>query len=164
MSIRGLVLTVAMTALCSSAASAQTALAQGSRPLVGPNVEYASNSLDFGIGAQFAYPIVNRFDIYPSFNYYFPGNSVHVWTLSGDVRYWPDIKMKNPGLYAGAGLNYTHTSVSVGGLSASSSDVGLNLFGGWDFKQVSWRPFAQLRIVVGNADRVEIGGGVNFKL
>jgi hypothetical protein len=168
MSIRHLLLTAAATALCSSAAAAQGAKAQGDRPLVGPNVEYASNSLDIGIGAQFAYPIVNRFDIYPSFNYYFPGNSVHVWSLSGDVRYWPDIKMKNAGLYAGAGLNYTHSSVSTtilgNKVSASSSDVGLNLFGGWDFKQVSWRPFAQLRIVVGNADRVEIGGGVNFKL
>jgi hypothetical protein len=29
---------------------------------------------------------------------------------------------------------------------------------------VSWRPFAQLRVVIGNADRIEFGGGVNFKL
>jgi hypothetical protein len=76
--------------------------------------------------------------------------------------------MKDPGLYFGAGLNYSHTSVNVTVLgqkvSGSSGDVGLGLFGGWMFKQVSFLPHAQVRVVVGNADRVEFGGGVNFKL
>jgi hypothetical protein len=139
--------------------------AQGDRPEVGPTAGFATNDLDFFIGAQFAYPIANRFDIYPSFDYYFPGNSVHVWTLNGDVRYWPKLNIRNSGLYAGAGLNYTHTSVDLGPLgSASSSDAGLGLFGGWEFKTSNIHPFGQLKIVIGNADRVEFGGGVNFRL
>jgi len=139
--------------------------AQGDRPLLGPHAEFATNDLDFGIGAQFSYPVADRFDIYPTFDYYFPGNSVHVWTLDGSVRYWPKLNMKNPGLYAGAGLNWTHTSFNPPGPgSVSSSDVGLSLLGGWMFKQVSLLPFAQIRAVIGDADRVEFGGGISFKL
>ena len=147
-----------------AAPAASAGFAQGNRPEVGPQLGFATNDLDFFLGAQFSYPIANRFDIYPSFDYYFPGNSVHVWTLNGDVRYWPKINVRNAGLYAGAGLNYTHSSVSVLGISASSSDAGLGLFGGWEFKASNIHPFGQIKVVIGNADRVEFGGGVNFRL
>lgn len=164
------VLAAAMAAtLLSAALSAQSkpvaGFAQGNTPLVGPQIGVGTNSLNFFIGAQFAYPVANRFDFYPSFQYYFPGNNFHVWTLEGAARYWPKINAPNAGLYVGAGLNYTHTSLDVGPLgSVSNSDAGLSLFGGWDFKQVSFRPFAQIRIVVGNDDRVDFGGGINFRL
>jgi opacity protein-like surface antigen len=167
--LRRMMLAVVATVLVSSAAAAQAGRKeQGDRPLLGPHAEFATNDLDFGIGAQFSYPVANRFDIYPTFDYYFPGNSVHVWTLDGTVRYWPKLNMKNPGLYVGAGLNFTHTSVNTTVLgvkvSGSSDDVGLGLVGGWVFKQVSLLPFGQIRIVIGDADRVEFGGGINFKL
>lgn len=139
--------------------------------MLGPQLGFATNNLDFFIGAQFSYPVANQFDIYPSFDYYFPSNnygafgvSVTVWALNLEGRYWPKLNTPNSGLYVGGGLNYTHVSVSAGGIGGSSSDAGLGLLGGWDFKAVSWRPFAQLHIVLGNADRIEFGGGVNFKL
>jgi hypothetical protein len=162
-----LLLAVLATTLLSTPAFAQRRTAtmgkaQGDRPEVGPQAGFATNDLDFFIGAQFSYPIANRFDIYPSFDYYFPGNSVHVWTLNGDVRYWPKLNLRDSGLYAGAGLNYTHTSVS--NIPGSSSDAGLGLFGGWEFRSSNLHPFGQLKIVIGNADRVEFGGGVNFRL
>lgn len=159
--IRRLMLAAVATALTATAASAQARKEQGDRPLFGPHAEFATNDLDFGIGAQFSYPVANRIDVMPTFDYYFPGNSVHVWTLDGTVRYWPKLNVKNNGLYAGAGLNYTHVSVKNFG---SDGNVGLSLTGGWMFKQISWLPFAQIRAVIGDADRVEFGGGVNFKL
>ena len=149
-------LLVALASLLLSTA----AVAQRKQMLLGPQIGLATNNLDLFIGAQFSYPVAPQFDFYPSFDIYFPGNSVTVWALNGDVRYWPKLNTPNPGLYVGAGLNYTHFSVS----GFSNSEVGLGLLGGWDFKAVSWRPFVQLRFVVGNADRVEFGGGVNFKL
>lgn len=164
-----LVAALAVT-LCASVLSAQSkgGFAQGSDPKIGPEIGVGTNSLDFMVGADFAYPVANRFDIYPSFQYYFPGNSVHVWTLEGAVRYWPKLNIKNSGLYAGAGLNYTHSSASVttplGTFSSSSSDAGLSLFGGWEFKMQNFFPFGQIRVVVGNADRVDFMGGVNFRL
>ncbi len=154
-------LLVALASLLLSTA----AVAQRKQMLLGPQLGFATNDLDLFLGAQFSYPVASRFDFYPSFDIYFPGNNVTAWALNGDVRYWPRINTPNPGLYVGAGLNYSHASVDLGPFgSASSSEVGLGLLGGWDFKAVSWRPFVQLRVVVGNADRVEFGGGVNFKL
>ncbi len=137
-----------------------TAVAQRKEMLLGPQIGLATRNLDLFLGAQFSYPVAPQFDFYPSFDIYFPGNSVSVWALNGDLRYWPRLNTPNAGLYVGGGLNYTHFSVS----GFSNSEIGLGLLGGWDFKAVSWRPFAQLRIVIGNADRIEFGGGVNFKL
>lgn len=140
--------------------------AQNVRPLLGPQVGFATNDFDAYLGAQIAFEVAPRFDIYPSFNVYFPGNNVTAWALSGEVRYRPPLNTPNAGLYVGGGLNYTHASVDLGPTfgSVSSSDTGLGLLGGWDFKAVNWRPFVQLRIVIGDADRVDFGGGVNFRI
>jgi hypothetical protein len=168
---RTLLVVIAGFVLASTAAAQQKTLApqQSERPLLGPQLGVATNSYDVFIGAQFAYPVAKQFDIYPSFDYYFPssgfGTNVTVWALNADVRYWPKLNMANSGLYVGAGLNYTHVSVSVSGIgSGSGSETGLGLLGGWDFKAVGWRPFGQIRFVLGNADRIEFGGGINFKL
>jgi hypothetical protein len=162
-SSKRLVLVALASVLLTTVASAQK-YSQGDRPMLGPQAGFATNSLDLFIGAQFSYPVANQFDIYPSFDIFFPGNNVTVWGINAEGRYWPKLNMANSGLYVGGGLNITHSSVSVGGFSASATDAGLGLLGGWDFKTVSARPFAQLHIVIGNADRVEFGGGVNFKL
>ena len=162
---------VSLLAVSTAAAQRKAAMSQGDRPMLGPQVGFATNNLNAFIGAQFSYPVANQFDLYPSFQYYFPSNSygafgvsVTVLDLNFEGRYWPKLNMPNSGLYVGGGLNWTHVSVSAGGLGGSSSDVGLGLLGGWDFKAVSWRPFAQLHVVIGNADRIEFGGGINFKL
>jgi opacity protein-like surface antigen len=161
-SVKRILFVLLCSVVLSSTASAQqsTAFSQGNRPMLGPQAGIATNHLDLFVGAQFSYPIANQFDIYPSFDIFFPGNGVTVWGINAEGRYWPKLNMPNSGLYVGGGINITHTSVS----GFSSTDAGLGLLGGWDFKAVSWRPFAQLHIVVGNADRIEFGGGVNFKL
>lgn len=159
--------------LLSTPAVAQrsTTFAQGNQSLVGPQIGVATNNLNFFIGAQFSLPVADRIDVYPSFDYYFPSNSygafgvnVTVWGINAEARYWPKLNMENSGLYVGGGLNITHVGVSVGGIGGSTTNAGLGLLGGWDFKSVSWHPFAQIHAVIGNADRIEFGGGVNFKL
>jgi hypothetical protein len=163
LSLAGLVSLLVVTA--ASAQRRAPTPSQGSRPLIGPQGGFATNDFDAFLGVQFAYPVANQFDIYPSFDVYFPGNNVTAWALNADVRYWPKLNMVNPGLYVGAGLDYTHASVDIPGLgSVSSSETGLGLLGGWDFKASKVRPFVQLHVVVGNANRVEFGGGLNFKL
>jgi hypothetical protein len=166
---RALLFAALATLSLSTAASAQkkaAGFAQGNRPLLGPQIGYGTNHAKFFIGAQFAYPLVNRLDAYPTFQYYFPGNNVHFWTLDATVRYWPKLNMKNSGLYAGGGLNITHSSVDYGIGTASSTDAGLSLLSGWQFKtsSTSLLPFGQIRVVIGNADRVDFGAGVNFRL
>jgi len=157
---------LALTVTASAAAQRiKTAAGQPARPMLGPQLGFATNDFDLFVGAQFSYPVATQFDIYPSIDIYFPGNNVTAWAINAEGRYWIKLNTPDPGLYVGGGLNYTHASVSVPGFpSVSNSEVGLGLLGGWDFKQVSWRPFAQLHIVIGNADRIEFGGGVNFRL
>jgi hypothetical protein len=166
--IRRLLLAAVATALTASVATAQARKEQGSGLLLGPHAEFATNDYDFGIGAQLSAPVANRIDIMPTFDFYFPGNNVTAWSVDGTVRYWPKINVKNPGLYVGAGLNITHVSVDIpailGGGSASDTQAGLSLTGGWMFRQVKLLPFGQIRVVIGDADRVEFGGGINFKL
>lgn len=165
--IRRLTLAAVATVLMTTVASAQSGRKeQGDKLLLGPHAEFATNDLDFGIGAQLSYPIANRIDIYPTFDYYFAGKNLTVFSIDGAVRYWPKLNMKNPGLYAGAGLNWSHVKVDLPAPfdDASDSEIGLSLVGGWMFKQVNFLPHAQIRVVIGDADRVEFGGGVNFKL
>ncbi|MEO8140217.1 MAG: hypothetical protein ABI742_11250 [Gemmatimonadota bacterium] len=162
---RVLFLAAAATVALTSAATAQKrapGFAQGDRPELGAQIGYGTNHTKFFIGTQFAYPVMNRLDFYPSFQYYFPGNSVHFWTVDAAVRYWPKLNVKDSGLYAGGGLDIAHTSVTNFG---SSTDVGLTLLSGWQFKTTSnLLPFGQIRVVIGTADHIDFGGGVNFRL
>lgn len=168
LSPRSLFLAALATVLVSAPAAAQRAgeFAQGRRMLLGPRAGFATNDFDFFIGAQLAVPVANRVDIYPSFDYYFPDGPADAWSLDGSVRYWPKLNMRNPGLYVGGGLNISHVSVDLPAPfgDASDTEAGVSFHAGWDFKTVNPRPFAQIRFVIGDADRVEFGGGINFRL
>ncbi len=169
---RASLLTAAAVVLQLSSASAQArsgGFVQGERPTAGPQIGYGTDHTKFFIGGQFAYPVRNRIDLYPTFQYYFPGHSLHLWSLDGTVRYWPKTSLKDSGLYVGGGLNISHSSVKVntgvGTASASSTDAGLSLLSGWQFKTTSkLLPFGQVRIVIGDGSRVDFGGGINFGL
>ena len=162
-STRRLTLAVLVTLLAASTASAQRrATASGqSGPMIGPQAGFPTNNLDFFVGGQVSIPLAPQWDVYPSFDIFFPGSGVTVWAINGEARYWPKLAMANPGLYVGGGVDITHVSVSGFG---SDTKAGPAIVGGWDFKAVNWRPFLQIHIVFGTDDRVEFGGGVNFKL
>ena len=161
--IQRLVLVVLFGLLLSTTAAAQhhpTSTSRSARPLLGPQAGLATHDFDLFIGGQFAYPVAERFDVYPSLQIYFPSGG-SAWGFFAAGRWWPPLNAKSSGLYVGGGLNYARAS----GGGASHSSSGLALLGGWDFKTVKARPFAELRIVVGgDYDRLDIGGGVNFKL
>ncbi len=134
---------------------------QSDRPLLGPQLGVGTDHFKLFIGGQFAYPVAKQFDVYPSLQIYFPGSGVSAWGLYATGRWWAPLSMPNAGLYVGGGLNYTHTSAAGFGHGSAA----LALLGGWDFKAVKVRPFAELRAVVGgDYDRIDIGGGINFKL
>lgn len=161
---RRLILAVLVTLLAASTASAQRPAARAPRqdgPMIGPQAGFPTNNLDFFIGGQVSLPVAPQFDFYPSFDVFFPGSGTSVWAINAEGRYWPKLAMVNPGLYVGGGVDITHVSVSGFG---SDTKAGPAIVGGWDFKAVSWRPFLQIHIVFGDDDRVEFGGGVNFKL
>lgn len=151
--------------LSTSAVAQQGSYSQGNRPLVGPQIGVGSNSFDLFIGGQFAYPVASQVDLYPSVQFYFPGNGVNAWGFNAAARWWPKLNIPNAGLYVGGGLNYTRASAGGFGFTASHSSAGLVLLGGWDFKAVKGRPFGELRaIVAGDYNRLDFTGGINFPL
>jgi hypothetical protein len=160
---RRLSLVVLASLLMSTAVAAQrrAAPAQSARPLLGFQVGFATNSFDALVGGQFSYQIAPQFDLYPSFDIYFPSGPGSAWGLNANVRYWPKLNMPNPALYVGGGLGVTHVSA----FGFGDSRVGLNLLGGWQFHTPSLLPFVELRAVLASdVDRIEFVGGLNFQL
>jgi outer membrane protein with beta-barrel domain len=129
---------------------------------------------DFGIGGRGVFGLSSLFPGVPldgivSFDYYFPsgapaGGSLHFWEINGNLAY----RFRVPGRssfrpYGGGGLNIAHSSASAAGVSASSTDVDLNILAGTTFRvKGTVTPFAEIRGVVGNANQVVFTGGVRF--
>ena len=135
----------------------------------GPQIGWASQSIGFGVGAraelsldQFI-PTVKGLGVNGSFDYFFPGNSLTFWEINVNPVYHfaiPNVKISP---YAGAGLNLSHTSVSVGNFSASSTNAGLNLLVGSNFPALGKiTPFAELRVELRTGGAFVITGGVLF--
>src|SRR5712691_5645946 len=140
--------------------AARPAASSTDRPSFGVQLNWSSD-YDFGIGGRGVFPLGSLLPGPPldgivSFDYFFPGNSVHYWEINGNVAYLftvPRSSSLRP--YAGGGLNIIHASLS--GVSGSGvTRAGLNLLGGTTFKLKgsSLVPFAEAR--------GEVGGGKTF--
>ncbi|MEJ5302232.1 MAG: outer membrane beta-barrel protein [Bacteroidales bacterium] len=67
--------------------------------------------------------------------------------------------------YPFAGVNYFITSISAGGVSAFSSEIGANLGAGFETslsEKLSF--FAEAKYTLGNADKIMAVGGISFSL
>jgi opacity protein-like surface antigen len=140
------------------------------RPSFGVQADFGTET-DFGIGARAVFGLRSLFpttplDAHVSFDYFFPdapaGVDVTYWEINGNVAY--RIPTKNAGLapYAGGGLSIAHASASASGVSASDTDIGLNLLGGATFGRSKTKPFAEARLTLGGGDQFVITGGVRF--
>jgi hypothetical protein len=128
-----------------------------------------SSDADFGIGARGVFGLQSLIPKVPldgivSFDYFFPGNSVHYWEINGNVAYRFRVpRSSSLGPYAGGGLNIAHASVS--GVSGSgATKAGLNLLGGTTFKmkRSPLTPFVEGRGEIGGGKTFVLTGGVRF--
>jgi len=128
---------------------------------------------DFGIGGRAVFGLQSLFPGTPldgivSFDYYFPsapsGQTNHFWEINGNLAYRLRVPARSSFRpYLGGGLNIAHSSVTVAGVSGSSTDADLNILGGTTFKvRGELTPFLEIRGVVGNANQVVFTGGVRF--
>ncbi|MGD2046307.1 MAG: hypothetical protein PVJ80_02515 [Gemmatimonadota bacterium] len=135
--------------------------------VVGGLVGYHDDAEALGVGAyaSFAVPQLHEnLSIMPSFVYYFP-DGYDAWELNGDVSYSFPVSSDSPVIpVAFAGLNIFRTSVSAGGFSASSTDVGLNLGGAVVFPLESVRPSAGAKFELQDGTSFVIFGGIGFPL
>lgn len=167
--IRAVAIGLALLVGVSAAAEAQAG------PMTfGPRVMYHFDGSDFGIGAEFTKPLTDAIRIAPSFGYWFVGEGVTSWEINADLHYKMPAESLS-WLYLGAGLNYS--KISVDGCDAiddilpgfsdlcSSSDVGLNLIGGFEPSSSSRiKPFAEARLYVGSGSGISVAGGIRIPL
>jgi opacity protein-like surface antigen len=135
----------------------------------GPQASWGSDT-DFGVGARLTYGLGKLFPTVPlsaqaSFDWFFPGNGLTFWEINWAVDYNFHVQtMPNITPYAGAGLGLAHTSVSVGGFSASDNSVGFELVGGAQFKMANSKitPFAEIRLDAHSGSQMVLTGGILF--
>jgi hypothetical protein len=149
-------------------AAARPAPRSADRPSFGLQLDWG-NDPNFGIGGRGVFPLGSLFPGTPldgivSFDYFFPGNSVHYWEINGNVVYrfrMPRASSLRP--YAGGGLNIAHASLS--GVSGSgATQAGLNLLGGTTFRVrgSNLTPFAEARGELGGGKTFILTAGVRF--
>jgi len=135
---------------------------------------YGTNINSLGVGAIAEFPITEKMIISPSFSYYFPKDEVVVkisaFEFNGNLNYML-LQENTIHLYAIGGLNFTQKNVKrdlsiVGGPSlpdVNDGSVGLNLGGGVNFELGnSFLPFAEIKYVISDFDRLVLAGGVKF--
>ena len=149
-------------------AAARPAAQSADRPSFGLQLDWG-NDPNFGIGGRGVFPLGSLVPGTPldgivSFDYFFPGNSVHYWEINGNVVYrFRMPRRSSVGPYAGGGLNVAHASLS--GVSGSgATQAGLNLVGGTTFKVrgSNLLPFAEARGELGGGKTFILTGGVRF--
>ena len=139
-------------------ATALASAAQAQRPHIGGHLLYNFEVEEFGIGAQFSYPIARKLEIYPSFDYYFvdPGS---LWQLNADLKY--KLREEHNWFYVGGGLAMGRASFG----NFSNTDVGANLIGGWE-TLIGQRvhPYLEGRLTISEETAFQIAGGLNITM
>lgn len=145
---------------------------------VGVGLMYGSEIEKLGIRVDGVYPINEQFRAVADLGFFFPdktdfggGSSITVtwWELNanGNYLFYTD---EESGLmaYGLAGLNFTTLKVKsegpFGAGSNSNTELGLNIGAGGEYALDFANLFAELKFVIGDADQVNIGVGLRFKL
>jgi outer membrane protein X len=150
---------------------------------LGGGLAYGTEIENLGIDVTGQYFINDNIAIEGSFTYYLPkdfgnglGNDYKIkwYEINADVNYY--FSEGNVSPYGVGGLNMAFVSVPYvdvndylgGGDGVSyktNSEIGLNLGVGADFDLGSnITPFGQIKYVLGDADQLQILGGVRFDL
>ena len=85
------------------------------------------------------------------------------WELNANAHYI-FVSKANATVYALGGLNFANQEVSVGGVSVSSSEVGLNLGGGAEFGLGFATLYTEAKYALSDFDQLDISAGLRFGL
>jgi outer membrane protein X len=141
---------------------------------IGGQLIYGTNLNSLGFGAIAEFPIAEKMVISPSISFYLPKDEVFAKTsaieLNGNLNY-ALLEENSILVYAIGGLNYTSIRVKtdlggIGGMSdfsVSEGRIGLNLGAGANFDLGSnLFPFAEVKYIISDFDRLVLAGGVKF--
>ena len=139
-------------------------------------VAQASYGLDYealGIGGGINFGIGSLTEnqgirLETTFDYFLTDDPLSVWEINGNLLY--DLKSVQ-NVYLGAGVNYANFSFDDQGLcsgllqglcDASSSEIGLNVLGGYKLGSGKAAPFVQARFSLGGGEQLVVTGGFRF--
>lgn len=131
--------------------------AAASGPRMGLHLGYNFDGEAALLGAQAAFPLAPRVDLYPSFDFYFV-SGYSLWALNVDARYRPPTRL---GLfYFGGGINYLRQSNNGFG----NSNTNLNIVGGIESRRRRAAPYLELRLTVGDGSTFQMVGGFSWRM
>lgn len=138
---------------------------------LGPLVAFGTDT-DLGLGAKAKFDLNDQFKISPSFIFLASESeetvlgkvSSTIFEINGDVHYaFSD--NGNVMFYGLGGLNIVSVSAKVFGVSASTTDIGLNLGAGGEFVVGDkFNAFAEAKFGLGGAEQLLISAGIYFTL
>ncbi len=95
---------------------------------------YGGGYSNFGIGAKFQYSFTDHIRVEPAFTYYFKKDYLSMWDFFANVHYVFGMANDRLNLYPLAGVGVLGAKASVLGFSASTTNFGINLGGGVEYK------------------------------
>lgn len=134
---------------------------------LGPTLAYHDDA-DFGIGAALGMPLDGvepGLGFLGDFVIFFPdAPGLDFFEINGSLTYDFPIEDADVLPFVLAGLNIARASVDVAGVSASNTDLGLNLGGGIVFDAGPFRPMVGLRLEIEGGDGFVFFGTLPFAL
>lgn len=95
---------------------------------------YPGSYSNIGIGAKFQYSFTDHIRVEPAFAYYFKKDYLSMWDFMANVHYVFPMANDKLNIYPLAGLGVLGVKASVLGYSASTTNFGVNLGGGVEYK------------------------------
>ena len=138
-----------------------TLTAQAAR--FGPQIDFGTNSLNFGIGARMDLGLAEAFGApltgVGSFDYFFGSSGNHVWEINANLFYNFKVPKSNITPYAGGGLDVAGSSCT-----GCSTEAALNLGGGLKFKmpRSKMTPYVEALLQLHSSTVLVLTGGVLF--
>jgi opacity protein-like surface antigen len=166
---------VAIIAIAAVTVSTLASAQEKGDKAVGANLVFGTEGSNIGLGAKFQYNVTAPIRLEGSFTYFFEKDYTSMWDLSVNAHYLFPLNEKLT-VYPLAGLGIVGatttipgTTVSTGGVTVtpagelSSTDFGLNLGGGADYK-LSDKLFlnAELKYTTGGSSLL-ISAGIAYK-
>ena len=137
---------------------------------LGPRVSLDVDDIDeFGVGADVRAAIGDTpVQIHGAFDWYFADDPLTIFTVDANGVYMFDLEDQNITPYAGGGLGITRFDLDTTnggfGVSASTTEIGLNLVGGAELDLDGTLPFAQLQFTTGTPGRLALSAGILFDI
>lgn len=150
-----------------------TTFAQSGDIKIGGGLIYGSEVESLGLKVDGYYSINEEFRVGAGIGYYFPDKTTIFGTeistnyfavdFNGNYIFYNEDKLMAYGL---AGINILSVSVSAGGTSESTSEVGLNLGAGLEYMVDFGALFGELKFsgIGGDADQLVLDVGVRFPI